>query len=173
VVPTLRIQLLGEFSLVSGDTPVTSIDVPRLQSSFAYLVLHHRAAQSRTKLAFLLWPDTTDSQAHSNLRTLVPRLRMALPGADVFLHTGRQGLQWQPDAPWTLGVLDFEDALAQAERARDSAAVRQALTKAVTLYRGDLLPGAFFYGLSASGTALDRVAVERRVRKAGGMRYTS
>lgn len=40
-------------------------------------------------------------------------------------------------------MLDFEDALAQAERARDSAAVRQALTKAVTLYRGDLLPGCY------------------------------
>src|SRR5216683_4239103 len=56
VVPNLRLHLLGEFLLLSGETPLTGIDVPRLQSLLAYLVLHHTAPQSRSHLAYLLWP---------------------------------------------------------------------------------------------------------------------
>ena len=70
VIPTLRIHLLGEFLLLSGETPVTTVDVPRLQSLLAYLVLYHGTPQSRSRLAYLFWPDTTDSQALSNLRTV-------------------------------------------------------------------------------------------------------
>ncbi len=79
MIPTLHISLLGEFLLVSDDTPVTTIDWPRLHSLLAYLVLHHTISQSRAHLAFLLWPDSTDAQAHTNLRNLVHRLRHSLP----------------------------------------------------------------------------------------------
>ena len=116
-IPMLHIQLLGEFSSRSGETPVTSIDQPRLRSLLAYLVLHRDVPQSRSHLAFLFWPESTDAIAHSNLRTLVYRLRQALPCADAFLHSDRQSLQWSPNpqhAPWTLDVLDFEKALAEA-----------------------------------------------------------
>jgi DNA-binding SARP family transcriptional activator len=40
----------------------------------------------------LLWPDSTEAQAHSNLRTLVGRLSEALPYADSFLHVERTRL---------------------------------------------------------------------------------
>ena len=145
----LHIQLLGEFRLASGDTPVTSIDKPRLQSLLASLVLHRNAPQSRSHLAYLLWPESTDAVAHSNLRTLVHRLRQALPNADAFLHSDRHGLQWHPstqEAPWTLDVLDFERALAEAKQAGHSSdlpAERRALEQAVALYRGDLLPSCY------------------------------
>jgi len=145
----LHIQLLGEFLLVADGKPVISIDKPRLQSLLAYLVLHRDAPQSRSHLAYLFWPESTDAVAHSNLRTLVHRLRQALPNADTFLHSDRHGLQWRPstqDAPWTLDVLDFERALAeakQAEHSSDLAAERRALELAVALYRGDLLPSCY------------------------------
>ncbi len=42
MVPTLHIYLLGDFRLISDDTPVASIDVPRLQFLLAYLTLHHK-----------------------------------------------------------------------------------------------------------------------------------
>jgi serine/threonine protein kinase/tetratricopeptide (TPR) repeat protein len=139
----LHIQLLGEFRLVSGERPVTTIDWPRLQSLLAYLVLHPTTSQSRTHLAFLLWPDSTEAQAHTNLRHLVHRLRHALPAADTFLHVEKQTLQWQPDVPWTLDVADFEHAIAQAEQAETQTATRLALEQAVEFYRGDLLPGCY------------------------------
>src|SRR5947207_995256 len=92
VIPTLRIQLLGDFLLVSGDTPVTTVNAARLQSLLAYLVLHRTAPQARSHVAFLLWPDSDEAQVHSNLRKLLHQLRQALqalPHADHFLHADR------------------------------------------------------------------------------------
>ncbi len=148
-VPTLHIKLLGDFLLVSGETPVTSVDVPRLQSLLAYLAIHHMAPQPRSHLAYQLWPDSTDAQALTNLRNAVHRLRHTLPDADAFLHVTRQGLQWQaerPDVSWTLDVQEFERALAQAdeaERAQDLKAARRAFTRAVEVYQGDVLPSCY------------------------------
>ena len=146
--PTLHIHLLGDFLLVSGDTPVTTVNVPRLQSLLTYLVLHRSAPQDRSRLAFLLWPDSTEAQAHTNLRKLLYQLRQAFPDADHFLYVDKHSLQWQttPDASWTLDVLDFEQALAQGEQAKqaqDTNAMRQALERVMHLYRGDLLPTCY------------------------------
>src|SRR2546425_902546 len=132
VIPTLHINLLGDFLLVSGDTPVTTVNVARLQSLLAYLILHRTAPQARSHLAFLLWPDSDEAQAHSNLRKLLHQLRQALPHADQFFHADRHSLQWLPEhthASWTLDILDFEQAMARAEQmeqVQDTTALRQA-----------------------------------------------
>src|SRR5262245_7826206 len=104
MTPTLHIQLLGGFRLDIDTTPVTTFDHPRLQALLAYLVLHRSTPQSRAHLAFLLWPDSTEAQARTNLRTLLHRLRQALPDADSFLHVDAQVAQWRLDAPWRLDV---------------------------------------------------------------------
>jgi len=54
VILPLRIHLLGDFLLVSGETPVTTVSVPRLQSLLAYFVLHRTAPQARSHL-FPAW----------------------------------------------------------------------------------------------------------------------
>ncbi len=144
VLPTLHIQLLGGFVLRSGDTPVTTVDSPRLQALLAFLVLQGSAPPHRQHVAFRLWPDSTEAQAHANLRTLLHRLRHALPSADRFLHVDAQTVQWRGDAPCTVDVADFERALAlaaQAQQDENQRAVRVALTEAVERYHGDLLPG--------------------------------
>src|SRR5215469_3549859 len=107
--PTLHIHLLGDFLLVSGDTAVTTVAVPRLQSLLTYLVLHRSAPQDRSRLAFLLWPDSTEAQAHTNLRKLLYQLRQAFPYADYFIHADKHSLKWQTttEGSWTLDVLDF------------------------------------------------------------------
>lgn len=130
--PTLHIYLLGDFRLVYGDEPITGVDSARLQSLFAYLVLHHDAPQSRHHLAFLFWPDSSEAQAHTNLRKLVYQLRRALPDADRFLQLDAQMVQWRADAPFTLDMDDFNHTLAQATSTT-------ALQRAVDIYRGDLL----------------------------------
>lgn len=127
----MQVQLLGEFRVVYGDVAV-AINAHRLQSLLAYLILHRGAPQPRRHLAFLLWPDTSEAQAHTNLRNLVHLLRRALPEADRFLHADSLTLQWRPDAPCVVDVVAFEDALA-----------RGALREAVRHYRGDLLPGCY------------------------------
>lgn len=145
-VKTIQIRLLGEFALLANDLPISSLDVPRLQSLLAYLALHRGVPQSRSRIAYALWPDSTDAQAHTNLRNLLFKLRMTLPEVDTFLLVDRQTLCWQPDALWGLDVMDFEHAVARAEEAQclqDAAAERRALEEAVRLYQGDLLPACY------------------------------
>ena len=132
--------------IASDRIPMTSIDMPRLQSLLSYLVQHHGVPQSRTRLASLLWPDSTEEQAHTNLRNLLYKLRQALPESDRYLSVDRHTILWQSDGSWTLDVLDFEQAVARAEQAEQEdnhAALRMALEQAVELYRGDLLPDCY------------------------------
>src|SRR5437660_11518673 len=72
-------HLLGDFSLLSGDASVTTLHVARLQSLLSYLVLHRDAPQARSHLAFLLWPDSDEAQAYSNLRKLLHQLARLSP----------------------------------------------------------------------------------------------
>jgi len=92
-MPVLHITLLGEFRLDFGDTPVTVVNAPRLQSLLAFLLLHRAAPQPRQHLAFLLWPDSTEAQARTNLRKHLHHLRRALPNLDRFLHSDTQALR--------------------------------------------------------------------------------
>ena len=145
---TLHIHLLGDFLLVAGETPVSAAISPRAQSLLAYLVLHRAAPQDRSHLAFLLWPDSTEAQAHTNLRKALFQLRQVLPDINSFLEPGKHSIQWltPADASWTLDVLTFEQALAeveQAAQAKDMQALRRALEQAIRLYQGDLLPGCY------------------------------
>jgi predicted ATPase/DNA-binding SARP family transcriptional activator len=145
-MPTLHIHLLGDFRLISGEAPVSTINAPRLHALLAYLLLHRDAPQPRHHLAFLLWPDTLEPQARTNLRRLLHGLKQALPEADYFVHTDAKTVQWRPDAPFRLDVADFEQARAQAEAAAqrgDLHALRVALEQASALYQGDLLPSCY------------------------------
>jgi DNA-binding SARP family transcriptional activator len=141
-MPTLHIHLLGEFRLTWGDAPISTINAPRLHALLAYLLLHRDAPQPRHHLAFLLWPDTTEAQARTNLRQLLHGLKQTLPEADRFVHTDAKTLQWRPDAPFRLDAAEFEQACAQAEAAAQQAdlhALRVALEQAIAVYPGDLL----------------------------------
>ncbi|MBO0690985.1 MAG: hypothetical protein J2P40_15635, partial [Candidatus Dormibacteraeota bacterium] len=127
---TLRIRLLGEPSLQSGAGPLPPFDSVRVTSLLAYLLVNRHASQPRQRVAFLLWPDSTEPQALTNLRHLLHTLRRALPDADRFLHVTQRTVGWRADGPYWLDVAAFEDAL-----------LRSALEEAVELYRGDLLEG--------------------------------
>jgi DNA-binding SARP family transcriptional activator len=142
----LHVRLLGDFSLAHSDRQVTGVNAARLQSLLAYLILHRHAPQSREQLAFLFWPDSREAQALNNLRKALHHLRQHLPDADAFIHADAKTLQWFPDAPFTLDVQEFEQALDAAQRCaerRDAPAVRAHLTRAIGIYLGDLLPGCY------------------------------
>jgi DNA-binding SARP family transcriptional activator len=138
----LRIQLLGELDLRNDAVTLPPLDSTRAQSLLAYLLLHRRAPQSRQHVAFLLWPDSSESQARTNLRHVLHNLRRALPDPDRFLDVTPRTLQWRVDAPYWLDVAAFEEALARAEHVAADAVVA-ALQEAVKLYTGDLLAGAY------------------------------
>lgn len=138
----LTIHLLGEFSVTKDGQPVTTFNADRPQALLAYLLLHRRAPQARRHVAFVLWPDSSEKQAQSNLRNLLHTLRSGLPEPEQFLASDNLTLQWRADAPCLLDVAQFEDALHIATTAAGDA-ISQALIAAIDAYRGDLLPGNY------------------------------
>lgn len=134
--PALHVRLLGSFGLTYGGRSVTDIEAPRLQSLLAYLMLHRDAPQSRQRLAFLLWQDSTEAQARTNLRKALHHLRQTLPAADHFLCSDAQTVQWRPDTSYRLDVAEFAQAAAQIDSITS-------LQQAIELYGGDLLPSCY------------------------------
>jgi DNA-binding SARP family transcriptional activator len=140
--PTLRIRLLGELDLRHGGAPLPPLESARAASLLAYLLLHRGTPQPRQRLAFLLWPDSTEPQARTNLRHVLHNLRRALPDPDRFLDVTPRTLQWRADAPFWLDVAAFEESLSRAEeKAADGGLAT--LREAVELYAGDLLEGCY------------------------------
>jgi len=145
-MPILHINLLGDFRLRYNDTLVTTIVQARMQALLAYLLIHRDAPQSRQKLAFLFWPDTSESQGRTNLRQLLHYLHHALPDADQFLQIETKTVQWRQESPFALDLADFDHGLIEAANAVKEGRVaseRTALEAAVKHYSGDLLPSCY------------------------------
>lgn len=129
-----------------GQQLLTSVSTNRLQSLLAFLVLHGDAAQSREHLAFRLWPESSESQARTNLRQLLHHLRRALPVECSLLATDNQTVRWRLDSACSIDVIEFETAAvraADAEKKGDFTTAREALEEASRLYQDDLLPDLY------------------------------
>ena len=147
----LRIRLLGELDLRLDGRPLPPLESARAESLLAYLLLHREAPQSRQRLAFLLWPDSTEPQARTNLRHVLHNLRQALPDLDRFLQVTPRTLRWRPEGPSWLDVAAFRDALARAAGAADGGVA--ALREAVELYRATCWKAARTSGSWTSATS--------------------
>jgi DNA-binding SARP family transcriptional activator len=142
----LQIRLLGDFHIIYADQPVKSLYTARLQALLACLLLRAGTPQSRQQIAFLLWPDAPESNAHNNLRQLLYQLRQNLPEVDRFISADANTIGWSLDEAQEIDILDFEQALAETEAAEARADLRAAqrwLEQALSLYQGDLLPGCY------------------------------
>lgn len=134
----LEIRLFGTLELRVDGTPVV-VPSSRAQSLLAYLVLQHGVPQRRERLAFLLWPDSSEKQARTNLRHVVHTVRTAVPDADRFLRSTSDTLAWDGSSA---DVTAFEQAVAASE-GTDAVDAIDRLRAAVDLYTDDLLTGWF------------------------------
>ena len=142
----MRINLFGNLRISFAGRPVTAVNTNRLQSLIAYLILHGDAPQPRERLAFLLWPASSESQARTNLRQLLHHLKRALPAECNLLETTHFTVRWRQDGSCAIDVVAFQTAIAEAGSARtenDRAREIQSLTTALQLYEDDLLPGLY------------------------------
>ncbi|TKG72504.1 transcriptional regulator [Prauserella endophytica] len=127
--PPLAIRLFGQFQVHRGGAPM-HLDSARGESLLAFLLLHRHQSLQRQRLAFALWPDSTEAQALTNLRHVLHNLRRSWPEIDRHLEVTQRTLSWRPDPPYRLDVAEFEAALS-----------RGSWDVAVRLYTGDLLVG--------------------------------
>jgi DNA-binding SARP family transcriptional activator len=111
----------------------------RVTSLLAYLLVH-RSPQPRKRLAFLLWPDSTESQARTNLRHLLHELKRLLPDIDRFIELEAHTLRWKPETLGSVDLDEFESALKRVDAGAGTVDLG-ALRQAVDLYKGDLLEG--------------------------------
>src|SRR2546421_8351981 len=140
---TLAMRLLGDFSL-SVNTGAMAIASGGIQALLAYLALNRSVPQPRQRIAALLWPDSSQMQAQTNLRTLLHRLQTVLPNLDQLLEIDSQKIAWHPETRLTLDVAAFEEAIRlDSLYPGDDIAVSKRLEQAVMQYRGDLLPECY------------------------------
>ena len=103
----MRINLFGNLRISFAGRPVTAVNTNRLHSLIAYLILHGDTPQPRERLAFLLWPASSESQARTNLRQLLHHLKRALPAECNLLVTDHFAVQWRQDASCTVDAVRF------------------------------------------------------------------
>src|SRR5215813_2452570 len=128
---TLRIELLGGFRAIDGRKPAGHELTARHQQIIAFLALQRTATVARQKVAGLLWPESTDTQALTNLRRELHHLRQILPEIEVALDIGTRTLGWRASGV-SLDVDEFRRAADEGLRGR-----RDRLDAATALYKGD------------------------------------
>jgi DNA-binding SARP family transcriptional activator/ActR/RegA family two-component response regulator len=143
----LRIYSLGGF-YVEGGSEVRLQQGGRMRKAvtlFKYMLTHKDRAIPTAEVLELLWPDSIEDLAATNLRSLLSYLRHLLgvsARSQPFLeHTSTSlRLQLSPIDWWD--VEDFTASLAQGMKWRqlgDATRALQAYTAAVARYRGDYL----------------------------------
>jgi DNA-binding SARP family transcriptional activator len=127
----LGVRLLGIVEIILDGRRLRAFNSLRLQRFLALLALR-RDLQHRSRLAFELWPDSDERQAHTNLRKLLHEFRHSLPDTDQFVQIDNKTVRWIPTGPSEVDVLRFRDAIAAGD-----------LELAARLYSGDLLPACY------------------------------
>ncbi|MCB0245774.1 MAG: winged helix-turn-helix domain-containing protein, partial [Anaerolineae bacterium] len=74
----LSLELLGTFAATFDGHAVSRFRSSKARALLAYLAVEANRAHSRSSLAALLWPESSEQDAYRNLRVTLHRLRRAL-----------------------------------------------------------------------------------------------
>ena len=138
-MPTLSINLLGTFQVTLRGESVASFESDKARALLAYLAVEADLAHRRERLAGMLWPDSTERAARSNLRHILSNIRNAIGDRHAtppFLHITRQTLQFNKISPASVDVTQFSELTASVNQFHP-----EALAEAVPLYQGPFLDG--------------------------------
>ncbi len=139
---SIQVDLLGGVA-VRGADPAQVRGSSRALSLLAYLAAHPDTAQPRAHLAGMLWPDSSQSQARTNLRRELHHLRTLLRNSPC-LRSDDGSLCWHSGADVAVDVPDFLTACRDVDAALAAdrpTAVAEHGDRALTLFRGPFLPG--------------------------------
>ncbi|HSR86265.1 MAG TPA: AAA family ATPase [Streptosporangiaceae bacterium] len=156
----LYVSLLGE-QAITGDTTNDRTSSSRAVALVAFLAVHAGSPQSRQRIAGLFWPDSTDSQALTNLRRELHHLRHLL-GEEPSLVVTSRDLCWRDAATCRVDVRVFDierNATLAAAATKDDDRVLEHAALAIGHYRGDLLPGMYDDWVLDARSELERQCV--------------
>jgi non-specific serine/threonine protein kinase len=132
----LEIRLLGKFEIKSDGKSVAIPSRPA-QSLFAFLSMNAGISHRREKLAGMLWPDSLEETARSNLRSALWKIRKALPSSATaeYLFADDLTIAFNASAEYWLDAAELETVSENASA--------DGLMTALSLYHGELLPGFY------------------------------
>src|SRR3990172_1298676 len=134
----LEAYFLGRFE-VRLDGHVADVRPRAAQSLLAYLLLSPGNAHRREKLAGLLWPESADAAARSNLRYALWRIRQALEGTP----SGRRYILADDISIAFDGTCDYRLDASELERKSPPDAPVEDWIASVAVYAGEPLPGFY------------------------------
>ena len=144
---TLKIQMLGAFSLRNGQLEINDGDnrSHKVWLLLAYMIYCRGRSVSQDELVNLLWGEEGSSNPLNALKTMFHRVRSTLGQLDnagghtLIIRQGGNNT-WNPAVPLTLDVEEFE-RLCQSGAAETGTEARlSAYLGALALYQGDFLP---------------------------------
>src|SRR5437762_12568331 len=131
---SMRLELLGDLLIRSGDGSLVTIGAKKSQALLAYLAIKSAQHVSREKLAGLLWSSTGPDQARQSLRQTLSTVRKELaqiaPGQKILIE---EGDLLSLDRSVSCDVAELESLV--------GVGTEEALKEAIELYRGDFLDG--------------------------------
>lgn len=138
----LRVRLLGGVQIHVAGRPVEALS-SRAVDLLALLASHVGTVQPRSHVAARLWPDSTETQARTNLRRELHHLRAILGDLPV-LTNASEGLGWVVAEGVDVDVVTVLTAVADAVQALDAgdpAAFTRATAALPAVEPGEFLPG--------------------------------
>jgi DNA-binding SARP family transcriptional activator len=137
----LEVQFLGGFSVQLNSQPLRSFRSAKTRGLLAYLAVQPDREHSRDSLAALLWGDSTDQAAKTNLRIEISNLKKILADHPA-LEISRASVCFH-SALAALDVHRFQEVVAGFMALSAEAQGRQLpqLVAAIDLYQGEFLAG--------------------------------
>jgi DNA-binding SARP family transcriptional activator/tetratricopeptide (TPR) repeat protein len=158
----LHVSLLGEQTIADDRAGSVRARSSRAVVLVAFLVVHAGSAQPRQRIAGLLWPESTDAQALTNLRRELHHLRQVL-GDEASLVVTPRDLCWRDTSTCRVDVRVFDAerrAALVAATAGDNDGILRHASAAIAAYRGELLPGVYEDWLLDARSQLERQCVD-------------
>jgi DNA-binding SARP family transcriptional activator len=115
----LAVRLLGEPACIVAGAARRIGGPPRTLALLLFLVLHRGRPLERRRIAFALWPDSSEEEALANLRRHLHALGATLParaGDARWFETNRVSVRWIGGTEVDVSAL--EDALAEHDDER-------------------------------------------------------
>ncbi len=144
--PRITIEMLGSLRVRREGGEAVELPSHQAGAVLAYLALHLESVHPRERLTDLFWPEDDPDASRQKLRHCLHALRRLLNapplGCSEILTATRQSAGLNPSMVDT-DVARFETCMSTASRLPDPAERIPLLSEAITLYRGELLPGFY------------------------------